>query len=648
MNIKFIKWSVCATFLTSIVFAQEKKDSLRVTQLNEVVVSDTKFAQSKEKSGKIIDKITADDLQRRKGQSVATVLNQVAGVEINGNQTGNGMNVEYYIRGGRSRQVLIMIDGVPVTDASGSSMTYDLRLLPVDQVDSIEVMKGSSSTLYGSNAGTAVINITLKKARKENISGGAYFNLGTMNSVKDDKTSAQDFNQGFSFSAGSIKLTSYTSFNSTETTGLSEALGENFEIDHFSRVNALQKIGYQLTDKLSISSFFGYDKIKNKYDSGSFADEDKNSFLSEQFRTGLNSIYKYNKGELHINSSFSNLERLYNSYTAYNSTLNNYDYKSRHFNADVFNKYVINKQLFFVLGGQFQFMDMNNVTTPSSIYTVNVLNKNTKFNMIDPYTTFVYNSDFGLNVNVGARLNMHNVYGENLTYNINPSYKIKNLPVRILSSLSTAFITPSLYQLFSQYGNSELKPEENTTVEVGFETELLNKKVVINAVGFYRESKNRVDFYTNPVTFTSNYINNDLLVNTKGIETNVTIFPIKNVQLTGNYTYLQFSEEENIRLPKHKANASIGVNFTKRIQWNAQYQYVDQRADRYYDSATFSSKNVVLSSYQLVHTNISFDILPNRLSVFGAVNNLFNEDFVEVSGFTTRGRNFKLGLNLQF
>jgi vitamin B12 transporter len=52
-----------------------------------------------------------------------------------------------YIRGGRGNQVLIMIDGVPVMDASGINLSHDLRLLPVDQIESIEIMKGASSTL---------------------------------------------------------------------------------------------------------------------------------------------------------------------------------------------------------------------------------------------------------------------------------------------------------------------------------------------------------------------------------------------------------------------------------------------------------------------------------------------------------------------
>ncbi len=152
MNKKFIGLSVF-TLATAFAYAQES-DTLKVTNLKEVVVSDTKFAQSKEKSGKIIEVITAEDLANKQGQSLLNVLSQVAGVEVNGNQSANGKNQGIYIRGGRNRQVAIYIDGVPVTDASNINLEYDLRLLPVDQIERIEILKGSSSVLYGTGAAT--------------------------------------------------------------------------------------------------------------------------------------------------------------------------------------------------------------------------------------------------------------------------------------------------------------------------------------------------------------------------------------------------------------------------------------------------------------------------------------------------------------
>ena len=196
---------------------------------------------AKEKSGKVITKITTEDLRNKPGQSIATILNTVAGVEINGSQSAVGKNLGYYLRGGKNSQVLILIDGIPVNDASGISMEYDLRLLPVEQVESIEVMKGAASTLYGSGAATGVINITLKKASKKELTGNSYFSLGTQTTADNVNYRPQDFNQGISMNGTIGKVNYIAMLNSVEIKGISEAQGIGFEPDQFSKISALMK-----------------------------------------------------------------------------------------------------------------------------------------------------------------------------------------------------------------------------------------------------------------------------------------------------------------------------------------------------------------------------------------------------------------------
>lgn len=620
--------------------AQEQEPSKTI---EEIVISDTKFAQSKEKSGKIIEKITAKDLENKRGQSLANVLSQVAGVEVNGNQSGTGKNLAYYIRGGRSRQVLIVIDGVPVTDASGIGLQYDLRLLPVEQIESIEIMKGAASTLYGSGAATGLINITLKKAVKKEIEGAAYINLGTQNVANQTKTSVQDFNQGFSVNGTKGRFSYLTSLNSTETKGISEAAGVNFEEDNFSRVNIMQKIGIDFNSKINFQAFANYDRLKSAFDGGSFSDEVANISFSEQFRVGFTTKYKYVKGELNFVTGYTNLERKYDTYSSWTSSVDYSYYKSRSMNADLFNKYNFSKQVFLILGTQFQFMDMQEESAYESI-----TNTQANFNVFDPYATLVYNSNFGLNINAGARINNHNLYGNYTTFNFNPSFNFKAMPLKLISSYSTAYITPSLYQLYSPYGNLTLKPEENTTIEAGFETNLFQNKIIFNAIGFYREEENSYDFFTDEVTYESKYINNSSQVIAKGVETNLGFKPVSFFSINGNYTFTQVAEAQSKLIPKHKVNVSFDVDLTKKMHWNTQYQYVESRNDAYFDSITFATVNTVLASYQILNSNISYEVLPNRLSVFTAVTNILDKDFYENIGYSTRGRNFKLGINLKF
>lgn len=645
MNKKFICLSV-STLATVFAYAQEMPTQ-NTTTLDEVVVSDTKFAQSKEKSGKIIEVITSDDLAKKQGQNLATVLSQVAGVEINGNQSFGGKNLGYYIRGGRNRQTAIYIDGIPVTDASGINLEYDLRLISVDQIEKIEIMKGASSTLYGTGAATGVINITLKKSAQKEISGNAYINLGSQNTSETSKTNAQDFNQGFSINGTVEKITYLTAVNSTETKGMSEASGVDFEEDTFSRVNIMQKIGFKANDKLSFDIFGAYDRIKNTFDnsySGATvsADDLNNNSLSEQFRIGFLPKYKYSKGEFAINAGASTVERNVNISNTWTNSIDNYTYTGRTVSIDAFNKYNFSNELFLVVGTQFQYFDM----TQLDAYT-DVAREAAKFNLLDPYATIVYNSNFGLNINAGARFNTHSEYGNQLVYNFNPSYSFENLPLKAIASYSTAFITPGLYQLYGPYGNLDLTPEENATAEFGFETQLLDKKLTINAVGFYREEENTIGFFTNPVTWASNYVNIDGTYNAKGIETSVRYKFSERFDVGGNYTFTQVEEALSRLIPKHKGNVDMNYSF-KRGTFGVNYQYVDGRNDAFYDAASFATLSADLAAYQLVNATISYEIFPNRLHVYGAVTNILNEEFQEAIGYSAKGRNFKVGVNFLF
>ena len=645
---KTVKISAFFALVSTCVLAQEQ-DSLSINPLKEVVISDTKFALKKEKSGKVIEVITAEDLAKKSGQSLATVLSQVAGVEINGNQSANGKNLGYYIRGGKNRQVLIMIDGIPVTDASGINIEYDLRLLPVEQVERIEVMKGAASTLYGTGAATGVINITLKKSAKKEIQGNAYVNIGSNNTSENKKYNGQDFNQGISVNGEVKKANYFAGFNSTETSGMSqiaEPVGTKYEEDRFSRQNAIAKLGFKATQKLTLDFFGNYDRIKNDFDfafdNTGFNDTDVNETTSEQVRFGFSPKYKYNKGEFVLNSGFTKIKRDYNELNSWTNTIDYSLYESRSVVLDGFNKYNFNNEFALMVGANYQFHDMLSQTPFATIE-----NEVAKFNILDGYTTLVYNSSFGLNVNAGARLNNHSQYGNNFVYNFNPSYNFKtSFPLKVLASYSTAFITPSLYQLYSEYGNTDLTPEENATIEAGFETELWNKKIKLSAVGFYRDQNDAIDFFYNPDTFEAYYVNVDGKSKAKGVETTVSVALTEKVSLNGNYTFTQVDKALDRLIPKHKANASIDFQPTKRTLFNLNYQYFNARNDAFYNGTTFAVDTIQLGSYQLLNALAKYELIQNRLTVFGTVTNIFNEEFVENAGYSTRGRNFRLGVNI--
>ncbi len=633
MNKKNIRLTAMALLFALQLQAQETK------QLDEVVVSDSRFALPKEKSGKVIVKLTAKDLQQKQGQSLASILSTVAGVEINGNQSRNGKDLNYYIRGGRNHQTLILIDGMPVADASGVTTSYDLRLISVEQIESIEIMKGASSTLYGSGAATGVINISLKKARKDGVSGNFYSTIGTQTTANETNYDGQDFNQGLLVNGRNEKANFFIALNSNETTGISEAKSADnskFEKDPFSKLNSTIKFGLTPNKQLKLDFFANYYRLKGKFDSGSFADDLDNYAISEQFNAGFSPKLKYAKGELVLNLNGDLITR---EIFSYNSL---FLAKSRTTNADLIHKTNISDNLFLVTGAQFQFFDMEN----QSDYD-NISNKLSKFSIASVYATAVYNADFGLNLNLGSRYTKHSKYGNNFVFNANPSFSFHD-NFKVLGSYSTAFIAPSLYQLYSPYGNVDLKPEQDATAELGFEVKLWDKKLHFNALAFYRNEKSIIGYNL----ATDKYFNMEGHNNARGIETMLAFSPNKKIKVNANYTFTQLENQSQILNPKHKANLGFDYQANDRLAFNLAGQFVSDRRYDYtdYPAPTYDPvlMQEILKDYTLFNANTRYVLIKNQLNFMAAIDNIANKDFVEIRGFSTRGRNFKIGLTLLF
>ncbi|MFA5299241.1 MAG: TonB-dependent receptor [Lutibacter sp.] len=626
--------ALCVLFTLNTVTAQQRKDSIE--QLNEVVVTATKFAIKKEHVGKIIYQITQEDIEHLKGKSVADILDNIAGITINGNNSSAGKDKSIFIRGGRDRQVIVLIDGVSVSDPSGVNTTFDLRLLSLNQIESIEVMNGAASTLYGSGAATGVINIKLKQAAEKPISLNYEVLAGTNNSQNDSRLDLKDFNQNITVNGILNKFSYLAAGNFSNINGLSDASDENsavkFESDKFEASNSFVRLGYKFNEKLNVQLYSNYDKDVYDFDAGAFLDSDINNGKNEQFRFGFSSNFDYKKGMLSASASYNKNDRILDIFNSWSNATDHFDYTGKTYVADAINDYKFSDKFQMITGLNYQ--KQSNQT--NSVYG-DISEGLANYNTVDPYFTVVYNALSGFNINVGARLNMHSEYGNQWVYNINPSYNFSN-NFRIISSISTAFIAPSTYQLFSQYGNVDLTPEEDKSIEFGF-IYSVKKKVEINSVFFYREEENAIiipDFIT--------YSNSNEKSNAKGVETEIKFNILKDATVKLGHAYVYKSVDIDY-IPKHKITALIEINSIKNSYVSVRFKNISKRT--YFDQWG-SGENINLKAYSLVDLFASHHLIKDRLSLIVQANNIFNEDYVEIIGYTTKGRNFKMGLNFKF
>ncbi len=383
---------ICMLVLSS-GYTQEKELTDQPTQLDEVVVTNSKFELKRENSGKVITKITQKELVQLQGKSIAEIINATAGIEINGTKSNAGQNLSYFIRGGRNRQVLILIDGIAVSDASQIANDYDLRLLNTDQVESIEILKGASSTLYGSGAAAAIINIKLKEASEKKTSLNLTSVFGSNQSQNDKNYVIEDFRNSVSMNGTLKKFNYLVSFGNQFTDGLS-AIANGSETDPFNSINGNLKLGYRFTDSFKLNVYGSFDKFKADFDDGfAFTDAD-NLSITNQFRIGLSPRFEYKNGSIAVNAAYNNTEREIESDFPTK-------FKAESLIADAYNKYNFNDTFYTVLGVNIQDNNMESYVIPfgSDDFEQSINSDNASFTIIDPYANVVYESDFGLSLN---------------------------------------------------------------------------------------------------------------------------------------------------------------------------------------------------------------------------------------------------------
>ena len=612
--------SLSALFLAcTAVFAQQQDET---EQLDEVVISDSRHALKRENSGKTVITISSEEIKRNQGKTVAEVINTKSGIEILGSRSNAGQNLSYFVRGGNNRQVLIMVDGIQVNDPSSIANDFDLRLIALDQIESIEIIKGASSTLYGSGAATAVISITTKKASDDTIALRVNSSFGTNQSQDDSDYNINDFSNSARVDGTVDDLTYAVSFGHQSTDGLSAVIGE--ESDRFSRINANVKIGYTFSDVFNVSIFGSQDKFRNGFDNSSPIADAEFEGVSDQYRFGIAPKYTYKNGSVTMNAAYTTIDREF--FSNFPST-----FEGETIAVDIYNKYNFNNQFYTVVG--LNYIDNQTVFAEEQSSSI-----------VDPYVNVVYVSDFGLNVNAGGRLNNHSEYGTHFTYNLNPSYRMAlgQGYAKVFGSYSTSFIAPTLSQLFGNFGpNPNLEPEENTTIEGGVEVQL-SDKLRASALYFNRKEENFIQYtVTDFTTFAGEYqnVNEEFTVN--GAEVEVSATPIENLTIDANYTFTEKKDVEVLRIPKHKANLNVGYAFSPKTNAGLSYQFTSERLDR--DFTTFQT--VELEAFNLIGANVNHQF-NQRWTGFITVSNIFNEEYTEITGFTTRGTNVRVGFSL--
>lgn len=613
-------WFAICLFAALPGYSQERSDSIPMQELEEVVVSDTRFPLKREQSGKTVIRLGAEELAAYRGQTLASVLNQQSGFEISGSRGRPGEVLGVFARGGRGRQVLILLDGLRVSDPSSAAREYDLRLLPIANIASVEILKGASSVLYGANAATAVINIRTKTPDQNPLALSVQGSTGTHNAPSDSRWDLGRFSHFISLGGKQGGWDYKVAFSHDYANGLS-SLSTGLEEDPYSNWTLDLNVGHQITERSRLSLFANQTRMKTDFDN-SFAGADAPfQYRTDQERAGL--MWEWADSLQQI--------QLIGAYTGFESE-NQSDFPGRFEGQSLTADLTYKRQ---IIRGLYGLAGLNFIRDRAK------LENTEEVTLLDPYVNVVWTDPSGLNLNTGLRLNMHSTYGNKGVYQVNPSYVLRfgRGYLKFMGTLASSYITPSLSQLYGAFGaNPDLEPETNRTLEAGAELRL-DSEIRFSLVHFSRREENTVQF--NNADFV--YFNAGETIRVRGLEAELYWKWRPDTQFSVNYTFTEREGGNAIRIPKHKVNFSAQARLSDKIRATARYSYTGKRTDT--DFTTFTP--VELRGFSLVDLRLDYTFVPDRLSAFVSIDNALNTEYTEVLGFTTPGRNVTLGWSLK-
>ena len=648
---------VAALFMCSQLPAQQPRSVLwedsASKNLDEVVITANKFPNKTSLTGKVITVITKEQLEHSGGKDLSQILTEQAGIYIGGANSNPGKDKSIYLRGAGIDHTLISIDGVPLYDPSGIGGNFDIRNISVATVERIEILKGSQSTLYGSDAIAGVINIITKKAGNKPVNGSGLLSYGSYKS----------FRGSTGVSGRKDKIDYNVSYSLNKTGGINEAAGSgaNADKDGYTQNSVSAGLGLQAGKNIRIQPYIRFTKINGDLDQGAFVDELDYTYNQKSLQAGVRNEFSFGKTKLNLLYNFNSINREYidDSVKSRNGfdTYSRGAYKGHEHFADAFAHFNLSDKVKLTTGADARFTESDQLYISIPAWSPPVP-FHEKMNQFGLYGALNINTEKGFNLELGNRINIHSEYGSHDVFNINPSYLI-NRKIKVFANLSSGYRTPSLYQLFSEYGNKNLNPEAAVTFEGGLQYFSADKKFSGRSVFFKRNVKDVIFFYYNPNTFQSQYINQDKQKD-HGAELEVIYAFSKNTIVKAFYTYVtgeittktgagRDSTYFNLlRRPKNSFGINFSSRITKKLFISSNLSVFGKRQDTYFDAQTFQAIRTTLKACFLWDIYAEYRCLKNKIGLFADCRNILNSHYTEVSGFNTQGFNGSGGVRFNF
>ncbi len=610
---------IAASLLLSPAFAVE--------DLGEIIVTSTnKTSQKIKQTTANVTVITAEDIQERGYQNVSEVLAHRAGFSTASNG-GAGQPSSVFVRGLSSDNLLVLLDGVPLTDYTQPNAAASLEHISIDSIKRIEVVKGAQSSIWGAGAVAGSINIITKgggDAASIRLKAGSHGTYGVGMDISKQ------------FDGGSLSM----SGNLLSTDGISALAPADAEKDSYKNKDFHLKASFDINAYSHISLFWHNYNGKFDFDSNNDADDSTSKGESDQTLYGMG--YHYAKEALTIDAQASHrkIERNLQGSNAWGSWT--FDTEGKSTNYSLTGNYTFNEHQSLTLGAEHT---INKAKTASAFGSSKIEFKNAA--VFASYThTIEHLLGAKTTFNAVVRYDNFDEFDDKSTYRFGIKRECDSIKgLHSAANIYTGYKAPSLFQLSN--ARDTLTPE---SIE-GFELSVGYKKL-LNITYFSNKITDKIDSLTDPVTFMPYYFNNGDGVETTGIElSSEYTFGESGFILGANFTHMidftDASGKDALRIPENSGSLTLDYYFNEDSYIGISANYVGERRDSVYDPVTWAQADVTLESYTTVDVTYKTKFSPD-LSVSVTAKNIFDKEYETVKGYSTEGRSIYATIEYKF
>jgi len=613
------------------------------SDIEDIVITATRSPQPLYRVGSSITVLTQDVIRSTQTVVVSDLLSQTPGVSVTRNG-GVGGATSLRIRGAETDQTVVIIDGVKLNDPSSVGGGYNFGNLLVGDIDRIEVLRGAQSTLWGSQAIGGVVSIV----------------TATPTKAFESSAEAEGGSRGTASlrgaSGGKADRVAWRLAGRHTTTNGNSAFAAGTEADGYRNTGLSGRVNVAVAENVSVDARGVYSKGRNKFDGFppplfAFGDTPEYGFTNDVVGySGLNVDLFEARLKNRVAYAITNTNRL-NFNPAQANTTVTFDGVGKNIRWEYQGTFELG-QNWSVIGGLENEKSSLRTASPSAFSPTPTPVRN-NVGITSGYAQMQGELVEGLTVTGGLRHDDHDTFGTRTLGQAAVAWSLNGGHTILRASFGQGFKAPTLFQLFSTFGNKALRPEEADSWDGGVEQRLINGNVVVSAIGFGRKTKNQIDFagcpgnpFCKPATF--GVYDNIASTKASGVEL-AAAATIGDVALQANYTY---TDTENTargnvnvgkvlaRRPKNTANLSLSYTWPQQIVTGVAVRYVG-------DSFDNAANTFVLQDYTVVDVRTSWPV-NDAFEIYGRVENLFDKTYTTTRSYGSPRRGVFAGVRAHF